>query len=417
MNSEIRAQYNHQFCPSGYQAFLDDIAAKYDYRPPFRIAETPVFIPNYLKDKLIQACRDIYTQIRTPEFLAASKGAIQNPKLRVPGDEKHSTFLQMDFGICLNEWGEMTPQLIETQGFPSLYFFQVLLSQAYKKHFDIPDFLSANYGGMSSTEYIELLRRVIVGDSQPENVVLLEIEPQKQATYIDFLAAADLLGIKVLCLSELKKRGRNLYYRNEQGEEVAVHKIFNRVIFDELEQRQDLETEFSFQDEVDVEWIGHPNWFYRISKHSLPLLHSPYIPESYFLDQLDKFPEDLDNYVLKPLFSFAGAGVRLDFDANDLRALPNPENYILQRKVAYHPVVQTLGEPAKCEIRMLMIWENEEEEPKIVNNLVRLSKGRMIGVRYNRDKDWVGASVGYFDTRVVEEPVPVLADREMMAVM
>ncbi len=417
MNDDIRKQFNEQFSQDNYQAFLDDIATQYAHRPPFRIAETPVFIPNSLKAKLIQACQELHDVIQTPHFKLISNSAIQHPELRVPGNEKHSIFLQMDFGICLDENGELIPQLIEVQGFPSLYFFQNMLAKAYKRHFKIPSYYHANYGGMSSKDYFALLRKHIIGDAQPENVVLLEIEPVKQATYIDFLVAGHELGIKILCLSDLKKRGRNLYYRNDEGHEIAIHRIFNRVIFDELAQRKDLVSEFNFQDDVDVEWVGHPNWFYRISKHSLPLLNSPFVPETHFLKDLTAFPEDLENYVLKPLFSFAGAGVLLDLTKEDLLAISNPENYILQRKVQYHPVIETPNpdDPAKCEIRMLMLWENEEDDPIIVNNLVRISKGKMIGVRYNKDKDWVGASVGFFDTRdtVVPETTGVQAKPEI----
>jgi len=147
---------------------------------------------------------------------------------------------------------------------------------------------------------------------------------------------------------------------------------------------------------VDVEWVGHPNWFFRISKFTMPLLSGKYVPESFYLDQIEEYPVDLENYVLKPLYSFAGMGVNLHITSDALDKITDRENYILQRKVQYAPVIETPTGPAKFEIRMLMVWEKDESRPKVINNLIRVSKGEMVGVRYNKDKDWVGASVGFF---------------------
>ena len=397
MVSDFRKEYNQNFTQEKYQEFLDKIYGKYDHQPAFRIAESPIFIPKKLKDRLIDACNEINEVICRPDFKEITKDAIKHPSLHVPGEDYHTRFLQMDFGVCLDENGEMIPQLIEVQGFPSLYFFQELLSTTYREVFQIPSRFSEHLDGISTEEYIGMLREIIVGENDPENVVLLEIEPEKQATYIDFKGAEEHLGIKVLCVSKVKKRGKDLFYINEEGREIQIHKIYNRVIFDELVQRDDLKREFSFRDEVNVEWVGHPNWFFRISKYTMPLLKSKYVPESLYLDQLEQYPEDLSNYVLKPLYSFAGSGVKLHITAEELDQIEDRENYILQKKVKYEPVVETPTEPAKCEIRMLMLWNPGEKNARIVNNLVRLSKGEMIGVRYNKDRDWVGASVGFFE--------------------
>lgn len=392
-----RQNFLAQFTNEKYHRFLDSIAKEYDHRPPFRIAETPIFIPKILKDRLITACNDISKVISQPNFKEITADAIKHPHLQVPGEDYHTRFLQMDFGICKDENGDPTPQLIEIQGFPSLYFFQDLLSKAYREHFIIPDGLDVHLDGLNSDSYIELLREVIVGENDPKNVVLLEVEPEKQATYIDFLGAEHHLGIKVLCISNLKKDGRKLYYLSGNGERVEIHKIYNRVIFDELNQRDDIKREFYFKDEVDVEWVGHPNWFFRISKYTMPLLKSEFVPDSIYLNKLDSYPENLEDYVLKPLYSFAGSGVKLNVTKEDLDQIEDRENFILQKKVKYEPIVQTPEEAVKCEVRMLMLWNKGESQARIVNNLVRLSKGEMIGVRYNKDKDWVGASVGFFE--------------------
>jgi len=315
----------------------------------------------------------------------------------VPYEDEHTLFLQMDFGICHDEKGELIPQLIEIQGFPSLYFFQDLLANKRREHYDLPSNISHLLNSHTSETYVELLRKVIVGDSDPENVILLEIDPINQTTQIDFWATERALGIKCVCLSDVIVRGRKLFYKNAQGQEVPIEKIYNRVIFDELMQRKDLPRQLYFTHEYDVEWIGHPNWFFRISKYTMPFLESKYVPETKFLRSMNEYPDNLQDYVLKPLYSFAGAGVMLDCTSEELDLIKNKPNFILQKRVKYEPVVQTPNEPAKCEIRMLMIWPKGEPRPIVVNNLARLSKGKMIGVKYNKNKDWVGASVGFFE--------------------
>jgi len=399
MIHDYRKTYNANFSEEKYNAFLKDINASFNYEVQFKIAETPVFIDKNLKQKLIDACNDIMSVINRPNFKELTNGAFFDVNTIVPNEDEHSKFVQLDFGICKNENGELTPKLIELQGFPSLYFFQELLGRKYREHFGdaIPKHFSQHSSGISTQDYIELLRQEIVGATNPEQVILLEIEPEQQATAIDFYATAAKLGIKVLCITDLKKSGKRLYYLDDRGKEVNVLKIYNRIIFDELHQRTDLNTEFNFQDEVDVEWIGHPNWFYRISKYTMPLLKGDYVPKSYYLDKLETIPTDLENYVLKPLYSFAGAGVQIHVTKDMIDNVENKANYLLQEKVAYAPVIETMDVPAKCEIRMMLLHNSKTDNTEIVSNLMRLSKGEMVGVKYNKDKTWVGGSTGFFE--------------------
>ena len=394
MISKIRQDFNDNFTEEKYQNLLDDVAAEYNHRQEFRIAETPVFLPKDLKNRLIAACEEITEQICTPDFKEKTQAAVEQP---VPNETDKTLFLQMDFGICHDENGELTPQLIEIQGFPSLYFFQDLIAQKYQKHYDIPEKYKYLFNDLTGEEYIDLLRKGILGKHQPENVALLEIEPHKQVTQIDFLGAKHHLGIPVLCVSDIIVEGDNYYYLNEEGHKTPIYRIFNRVIFDDLVKRDDLKRDFYFSKANNMEWAGHPNWFHRISKFTMPLLESQYVPKSHFLNELETYPTDLENYVLKPLYSYAGMGVQLDITADDLDKVKNRENYIIQQKVEYQPIVPTLDEPSKCEIRMLMLWLPEMERPMIINNLARLSKGKMIGVRYNKNRTWVGGSVGFFE--------------------
>ena len=105
----------------------------------------------------------------------------------------------------------------------------------------------------------------------------------------------------------------------------------------------------------------------------------------------------MENYVLKPLFSFAGQGVIIDLTADDLKKIRDPENWILQRKVKYADVIETPDIPAKVEIRIFYFWKDGEARPVPTQNLARLSKGKMIGVRYNQDREWVGGSIAFFE--------------------
>lgn len=398
MIASLRHTFNAQFTEDKYVGMLADIGAQFNYTPNFKISETPVFIPKELKMKLVEACEDIMKVIDQPNFKELTEGAFFKDTMKVPNEDDHSKFIQLDFGVCLDDKGNLTPKLIELQGFPSLYFFQELLGGMYRKHYDgIPEDFSQHLHGLTSKEYIELLRTEIVGDTNPKQVILLEIEPEKQATAIDFYATEALLGIKVLCISKLIKRGKQLFYKDDNGKDVQVVKIYNRIIFDELDQRPDLVRDYDFKDDVDVEWIGHPNWFFRISKYTMPLLKGDYVPKSYYLDQLETIPSDLENYVLKPLYSFAGAGVQIHVDKAMIDAVEDKSNYLLQEKVAYAPIIKTMDDPAKCEIRMMLLHNGTTNKTQIVSNLMRLSKGEMVGVKYNKDKTWVGGSTGFFE--------------------
>jgi hypothetical protein len=245
--------------------------------------------------------------------------------------------------------------------------------------------------------YLQDLREVIIGDTPVENVILLEIKPHEQKTKIDFYCTQDYLGIQPVCITELIQEGKKLYYLRN-GEKTEVKRIYNRVIFDDLKAQKDSLGKFvDITQELDVQWVPHPNWFYRISKFTLPFIRHPYVPATFFLNEIKELPDDLENYVLKPLFSFAGQGVLIDVTKDDIEKLDNFDNYILQRKVRYADIIETPDVPAKAEIRMMYMWKDDWERPKLAINLARLSKGKMIGVRFNVDKEWVGGSVCYFE--------------------
>jgi hypothetical protein len=394
----LRKAFNAAFTQQQYQAFLNDLNSLHPGAIEFRIAETPVFISKDFGKKVIDACEAIVDVIVDPAFKQLTDRAIPKKDF-VPNENAHTHFIAFDFGICINEEGLLEPQLIEMQGFPTLFAFQVYYPDLLRKYFSIPDNYSQYLNGYNKETYLNDLKEVITGNVPVENTILLEIKPHQQKTRIDFYCTQDYLGIQPVCITDLIQEGKKLYYINEQtGKQTEIKRIYNRIIFDDLYAQKDSLGNFvDITQQLDVEWIPHPNWFYRISKYTLPFIHHPFVPKTYFLNEIKQIPADLENYVLKPLFSFAGQGVVIDVAQADLDKIKDPENWILQQKVKYADVIETPDIPAKVEIRMMYIWKDGEARPKLAINLSRMSKGKMIGVRYNKDKEWVGGNVCYFE--------------------
>lgn len=395
MIPKYRKLFNEQFSEEKYQELKEDIAADFDYAPTFRLGETPFFISNELKTQLIEGCNEVIAFIQKENFKQLTNKALELNN-KIPNEDKHSTFLAIDFGIC-EEDGAVIPKLIEVQGFPSLFNYQVNLLEKFKTHYPFLNELTAFFNDTTSQEYLKTLEAIFCNNHPKENVILLEIEPEKQNTKIDFYYCKRDLGIPFVCVSDLIKKGNQLFYKNENGDEILIKRIYNRVVFDELNLRPDLKMNFSFSDELDVEWAGHPNWFFRISKFILPLLKGKYFIETTLLSDLKEIPEDLENYVLKPLFSFSGSGVIFHVKREDIEAVTNKELYILQKKVNYLPIIESPDGKVKAEVRMLCTWKKEDAAPTLLCTLVRLSRGEMIGVKYNQDKDWVGGTIGLFE--------------------
>lgn len=390
-----RQFFNQAFSKEKYQAFLDDIAADFDYLPTFRIAETPLFITDKLKQQLLEGCQQVIDFIQRPDFNALTEKAVE-VNFNVPNQDSHTQFLAIDFGIC-EENGEIVPKLIEVQGFPSVFNFQFNMFEKLKKAYPFLEDFSPYLGGLDAKGYYDKFKETVLNGHNPEEVVLLEIEPEKQNTKIDFYYCKRDLGIPFLCVTDIIKHGKKLYYKDALGKEIHIKRIYNRVIFDELVTRTDLPMQFSFLEELDVEWAGHPNWFTRISKFILPYLKGPYFNDTTLLSDLQEIPEDLENYVLKPLFSFSGSGVIFHVQKSDVEAVKEKDLYVLQRKAHYAPILQALEGRVKAEVRILGVWPEKDSQPTLIGNLVRLSRGEMIGVKFNKDKDWVGGTIGLFE--------------------
>lgn len=398
MERTFRQLYNAAYTPDLYRRYLARLEAQLGCPIPFRVAETPLFLPRELRDRLTTFAREIVDQLCDPELIKRASKAIP-ARLNVPGQDLLANCIQVDFAITREEDGSLSGRLVELQGFPSLYALIPLQAAALGEELrSIPGLdrpWTTIFGGHTMAEYTEHLRRAILAGYDPQDVVLLDLDPPSQKTYPDFVATHRLVGIDAVCPTSLEREGRKLF-RVKDGQRIQVHRIFNRVVFDELE-RKNIALPFSYTDDLEVSWVPHPNWYWIWSKYTMPLLDHPAIPKATYLSDVHEPPADLENYVLKPLFSFAGSGVKVDVTPADLAAIPVAErgDWILQRKITYIDALQTPeGHGVKAEIRMMFLRSPDEAKPTLAMNLVRMSRGKMLGVDHNKDLDWVGGTVG-----------------------
>jgi hypothetical protein len=405
MIPSLRKQFNANFTPEKYQTFLRRIDDACGTHVSFRLAETPCFFPESLLERMAEHGKALIRQlVESPEYRARSEASIP-AEFRVPNEPAHPMFVQVDFGLVRDASGELQPKLVELQAFPSLYAYQVTLAQSYIDVYGMTRASGSGFkasasdgrgldfflGGLNAESYSELLRRAIVGTHDPENVVLMEIHPEEQKTLPDFLLTEKMLGIRTVDITAIKKDGTRLYYERNGGR-VPIRRIYNRAIVDEL-QRKHVELAFDWRDDLDVEWAGHPNWYFRISKFSIPYLQHESVPKTWFLDRLEKIPDDLQNYALKPLYSFAGLGVVIAPTKKDIEAIPAEKRgeYIMQERLHFEPVIETPFGGTKAEVRVMYVWLDQLQA---VLTIIRMGRGLMMGVDHNRNMEWVGASAG-----------------------
>jgi hypothetical protein len=398
MDPALRRAFNAAYTEDFYRAYLSRLEARVGCPIPFRVAESPLFIPPALRDKLARAANEIVEIISRPALIERMKRAIP-PHLDVPRMDPLPSCAQVDFAIVRGEDGELEGKVVELQAFPSLYALMVLQSEAVAEAMaGIPGLdrkWSIYFSGLDRDAFVERLRRAILGGEDPEHVVLLDLDPPAQKTYPDFAATKILTGVDAVCPTTLVKEGRSLF-RRVDGRLVPVKRIYNRVVFDELEQKQ-IALPFRYTDDLDVTWGSHPNWYWTWSKYTLPFVDHPAVPRARFVADLERVPDDLERFVLKPLFSFAGAGVKVDPTRADLDAIPEAARglWLLQEKITYEPALRMPdGNGVKAEVRMMFLRAPDEPTPTLVLNLVRMSRGKMLGVDQNKDLTWVGGSVG-----------------------
>jgi hypothetical protein len=387
----LRHSYNQAFTQQKYEDYHRRLEEQGGCEIHFRLCETPVFLPPELRDGMVRAATEIWDELSKPANLQRSLDAVPR-SLDVPGCSERPTFAQADFAITRDRPdGPLVPKLIELQAFASLYAFQLFQSNDLAGITPGGEDLGYLLSGLDEMGYAREVGEAILGGFPPENVVLMDIDPPSQKTYVDFAFTERLWGVRPVSVMDIEKRGRELWYRRD-GKPTRILRIYNRLIFDELEAKG-ISIPIDFREPLDVEWAGHPNWYFRWSKHSLPALRHPSAPESRLLADFERWPQDLENWVYKPLFSFAGSGVKVDVTAQDLDAVPPDErpHALLMRKVSYAPVIETAdGNASKVEVRIMFVWKDGRPLP--VTTLARLSQGKMMGVAFNKDRTWVGSS-------------------------
>jgi hypothetical protein len=386
----LRQSFNANFTPDKYQKLLRLMEERSGAAVPFRISETPCFFPGELLERMSRYGKELVQQLNGLEYRKASFDAIP-PEFHAPRETPHPKFVQVDFGLVRDAAGNLQPKLVELQGFASLYAYQAMLSQAYMEVFELDEKLNYLLSGLDWEQYKKLLRRAVLGEQDPENVVLMEIDPLHQKTLPDFMLTERLLGIRTVDISTIKKVGSYLFYERD-GHRVPIRRIYNRAIVDELIRKR-VKTAFKLTDDLEVEWAGHPNWYFRMSKFSLPFLKHECVPKAFFLDRVERVPDDLANYVVKPLFSFAGLGVLMNPTREDLAQIPKDKRsqYILQERMEFAPVIATPFGGTKTEVRIMYLWVDELTP---VMTIVRMGRGMMMGVDHNKNMEWVGSSAG-----------------------
>ena len=394
MRPDLQQQFLEEFEPARFERFLHTLEQRIGMHIEFRVCECPIFMSHAFRGTLERAATEILLECVSPAMRRESEHTLED-RYRVPGDEGHPLFAVLDFAVTQTPDGEYRPKLIEMQGFPSLFGYQLLYGQTARDVYELDPALATTLGGLSEEDYIRRLREAILGGHDPDQVALLEFAPQEQKTRPDFLALRGLIGIEETDIRSVRKEGKTLLHERG-GRWVPIKRIFNRAIIDELDEHK-AALAFHWGDELDVEWAGHPNWYFRISKFLLPFLEHAAVPRTWRLDRMDQMPADLENFVLKPLYSFAGKGVNVSPTRNDVERARAEQaaNYILQEKVDYKPCVITPEGLNKIEIRIMLIWPADAAGPTPVMSLIRTGRGPMMGVRYN-NVPWSGSSTGLF---------------------
>jgi len=389
----LRQDFNQRFTAAKYREFEREMAKRCGTPVKFRLCETTCFFPKALLDQMSKAGSELILQLtNNAEYRKISDSSIPMA-FRAVNEPANPMFVQVDFGLVRDASGQLQPKLVELQAFPSLYAYQPVLAQTYIDVFGLDSKLQYFLSGLNTESYDRLLSGAILAGHDPEQVILMEIDPLEQKTLPDFLLTERALGIPTVNITDVRKDGRQLFYE-KNGRKVPIRRIYNRAIVDELE-RKNLSLQFRFTDDLDVEWAGHPNWFFRMSKFSIPYLKHETVPQTRFLDQVSGVPEDLDRYILKPLFSFAGLGVNIRPTREDVKAIPGAERsqWILQERLNFEPVIETPHGTTKAEIRIMYVWD-KELLPVLV--IMRLGRGAMMGVDHNKDMEWVGSSAALY---------------------
>lgn len=398
MDPALRRIFNAHYSDALYRRMSTMMAEQLE-EPDFgfRLAETPLFLPADLRARCQTAAHEILALLRRPEIIQAGRQAVPQAYRGKPA-EGLPQFVAIDFAIVKDESGKLAPRLIELQGFASLYAMQLVQGEIWGKCLatlpGMPQGWTPRFPGLDRASYLKLLRDTVVGQAPTDEVILLDLHPEEQKTRPDFHATKRLLNVRSVDATTIKKDGRRLLAPRGHRM-VPVSRIYNRIVFDELE-RKGTKLPFDWRDDLDVTWVCHPDWYWIWSKHTLPKIQHPCAPKTMYLSDLKTIPDDCSGFILKPLFSFAGTGVNPDVTKAAIEAIPKAErsNWILQERVHYAPaLIAPDGTGVKAEVRLMFLKPEAAKDYTLAINLTRLSRGKIHGVDHNKGLDWVGSSV------------------------
>lgn len=398
MDQSLRRIFNKNFSDKVYNDFVHGLESRLNCKFGFRFAETPVFLPADFRAKLATAAREIVQQLSEPARIVKMERDLP-ARYNTPRRTALPGVAIVDFAVTQNANGELIPRVVELQGFPSLFALTSAHATAWAGHCTampgMPATWTSYFSGLNEETYVQLLKKSVTGGHDPANVILADLDPQHQKTNSDFFATQQLTGVEAVCPTTLVRDGRKLL-RIRDGRKIEVRRIYHRIVFDELE-KCGAKLPYRYDEELDVEWFPHPAWYFLWSKSSMVHLDHPAVPRTFRLSDLKQIPANLDQYVLKPFHSFAGGGVNVDPTEKDIYNIPDAEreNWCLQEKVTYAPVIEAAdGGGVKVEVRTMFLRPDDTDKFTLATNLCRLSRGKMLGVDFNKNFTWVGGSVG-----------------------
>jgi hypothetical protein len=401
VDPHLRTEFNRVWSPDLYRRVRGDLERRLGSGIPFPLAESPLFLTPALRDCLQDTANEIMAQLVQPDFIERAEATIPE-RWKGPGRGDLPNLAVVDLAIVQEEDGSFGCRVVELQGFPSLYCFQILLADVWATALadvhGMPDRWRLFFSGLDRYHAMSILRRSILSGHDPREVVLLDFRTEHQKTYPDFAATQRWFGVDPVCVTELIRDGDKLYRRID-GRLHRVRRIYQRIVFDELE-RLGGSLPFDPHEVMDVEWASHPEWYFLWSKVSLLELDHPAVPRTIRLTDMGAIPDDLENWVLKPLYSFAGTGVVIDPTPEDFAKVPEKDAYewVIQEKIEYAPAFHNPdGKPVRAELRMMFVRPEDESEMTLLLNLGRLSRGKMIGVDHNQGLLWTGATVGIWE--------------------
>jgi len=306
----------------------------------FKATSSEVFLfPKELKSELIEAATGITNQLFSSRVLTLAESNITDNSnildFRSYKNLPEPYFMTIDLAYAPG--GGTNFKLIEAQAFLSISH---MFFEHYSKLLDLNRDVFLNFEA-----YQHFLRKI-----QNNHSILLEDCPWEQKTAIDFHLLQKQASIEVL------------NFRGILGSHALKEKlIYNRLIFADLTAQEFANAKISLSGLPNARWLHHPDWYYFVSKSSLPYITSPWAAQSFLVaDKPLNFEPKSNAWVLKPLFDYGCSGVNLNPSRTDIENVDAPKEWLLQQKIElkHLPGTELFGE-----IRVVLFNTDNGWEP------------------------------------------------------